>query len=137
MTLKTVLAASALALALAAPAAAQQAKLAQQGQGGKMFQRIDTDGDGRISQEEAQVPRDKRFNAMDLDGDGAIGRRPPMIRQGRVRRLSPWASRRFNKTWGMDLFEPATIFIAVAPDEGGSPPARATARPPGRRPAVD
>ncbi len=68
MTVKSVLAMSALVLALAAPAAAQQA------QGGKMFQRIDSNQDGQISREETQVVRDKRFDRMDLDGDGAISK---------------------------------------------------------------
>ena len=82
MTVKRALLACALVLALVAPAAAQQ------GAGGQMFQRLDTDGDGQISRAEAQVPRDQRFDRMDLDGDGAISKAE----------FDTLGDRRFNKT---------------------------------------
>ncbi len=42
------------------------------GRGAMMFERHDTDGDGKITYEEFQAGHDERFKQMDLDGDGAI-----------------------------------------------------------------
>ena len=84
MFAKKVLAIGTLALALAAPSYAA----AQQDQGGPAFQRLDTNNDGQISRDEAQVPRDARFDRMDLDGDGAITKAE----------FDTLGDRRFNKT---------------------------------------
>lgn len=43
------------------------------GQGGEMMERLDKDGDGRISMEEFPGP-DDRFEEMDTNGDGFISR---------------------------------------------------------------
>jgi hypothetical protein len=42
------------------------------GRGAKMFDRYDTDGDGRVTFEEFQASYEGRFEQMDLDGDGAV-----------------------------------------------------------------
>jgi hypothetical protein len=42
------------------------------GRGAKMFDRYDTDGDGRVTFEEFQASYEGRFDQMDLDGDGAV-----------------------------------------------------------------
>ncbi len=39
---------------------------------GQWFARLDTDGDGTISREEFQVTADKRFAKYDLDGNGEV-----------------------------------------------------------------
>lgn len=40
--------------------------------GDRMFQRIDTNADGRITRAEADAFRNVRFERMDYDGDGVI-----------------------------------------------------------------
>jgi len=42
------------------------------GRGAKMFDRYDTDGDGKVTFEEFQSSQHERFERMDLDGDGAV-----------------------------------------------------------------
>jgi len=42
------------------------------GRGAKMFDRYDTDGDGKVTQDEFQAGHNERFERMDLDGDGAV-----------------------------------------------------------------
>jgi hypothetical protein len=37
-----------------------------------MMQRVDTDGDGKITLEEFKVPEQRRFAMLDADGDGVI-----------------------------------------------------------------
>ena len=39
---------------------------------GRLFARLDTDGDGTISRQEFQVMANRRFATFDLDGDGEI-----------------------------------------------------------------
>jgi len=39
---------------------------------GRMFARLDTDGDGTISRQEFEVIANRRFATFDLDGDGEI-----------------------------------------------------------------
>ena len=56
-----------LGLFAAAPAIAKGG-----GHGARMFERHDTDGDGKISQEEFRAAHEERFKKMDLDGDGYI-----------------------------------------------------------------
>ena len=40
------------------------------GRGGKMFDRLDTDSDGKITQQEFNARHSERFKQMDTDGDG-------------------------------------------------------------------
>ncbi len=40
--------------------------------GARMFERYDTDGDGKISREEFEQARAARFATADADGDGAV-----------------------------------------------------------------
>ena len=68
-----------LALAVAGLSAAAFAQEPGQGKHGArgeaprgMMQRIDTDGDGRITLEEFKVPQERRFAMLDADGDGVI-----------------------------------------------------------------
>ena len=42
------------------------------GRGAMMFDRYDTDGDGKITQDEFQAGHNERFDQMDLNGDGAV-----------------------------------------------------------------
>lgn len=42
------------------------------GRGAMMFDRYDTNGDGKVTQDEFQAGHDERFEQMDLDGDGAV-----------------------------------------------------------------
>ena len=41
---------------------------------GKMFEKMDTDGDGAISLEEHSAKAERRFKKMDADGDGKVTR---------------------------------------------------------------
>lgn len=50
------------------------AGLAEAQSGNRWFDKIDEDGDGAISHEEAAAFRERRFARMDLDGDGNITR---------------------------------------------------------------
>ena len=59
---------AAAALALGAPAVAGP----EGGHGGGLFERIDLDGDGGISREEARSFGDMRFQRWDRDSDGAV-----------------------------------------------------------------
>ena len=53
------------------PILAQQGSGGNRGPGGKEhFQRLDTDGDGQISEEEWVVHQTERFQEIDADGDG-------------------------------------------------------------------
>lgn len=40
--------------------------------GGKMFDKLDTNGDGKITQEEMAAAREARFAKVDADGDGFV-----------------------------------------------------------------
>ena len=51
--------------------AASGAALAH-GQGGKMFEKIDTNADGKVTLAEAQAGAQTRFTALDKNKDGAI-----------------------------------------------------------------
>lgn len=42
------------------------------GRAALMFQRLDTNGDGKITQDEFKAGRDARFAAMDQNGDGKV-----------------------------------------------------------------
>lgn len=42
------------------------------GHGGPRFQRVDADGDGRISEAESEAFRAERFRKLDADGDGFV-----------------------------------------------------------------
>jgi hypothetical protein len=42
--------------------------------GGKMFEKLDTDGNGTVSQAEARAGQDRWFARLDADGDGTISR---------------------------------------------------------------
>ena len=42
------------------------------GPGAMMFDRFDTDGDGKVTQEEFDAGHSGRFQQMDLNGDGAV-----------------------------------------------------------------
>jgi len=42
------------------------------GRGAMMFDRFDTDGDGKVTQEEFDTAHEGRFQQMDLNGDGAV-----------------------------------------------------------------
>jgi hypothetical protein len=73
----TILTAAAIALAatLSFSALAQEpgAKPGPRGDGPRgMMQRIDADGDGKITLEEFKVPQESRFAMLDANGDGVI-----------------------------------------------------------------
>ncbi|NZA26804.1 hypothetical protein H0E84_10450 [Luteimonas sp. SJ-92] len=61
------MAAAVLSVAIALPAAAQMAATAD------YLERMDTDGDGRVSLGEYQDWMSYAFDAMDADGDGTLG----------------------------------------------------------------
>jgi hypothetical protein len=61
-------AAAALAVGVAGGAMSAQTR------GGKMFQKLDTDGSGTVSLEEVRASQDRRFARLDTDGDGIISR---------------------------------------------------------------
>lgn len=42
------------------------------GPGLQMFENFDSDGDGRVTQDDVDAVRLERFNAFDADGDGAL-----------------------------------------------------------------
>ncbi len=50
------------------------AAVAQGLTGGKMFQKLDTDSSGTVSQAEARAGQGRMFARLDTDGDGAISR---------------------------------------------------------------
>ena len=66
---KTIVAVSALAVLVAGVAAPS---LAKDGKGGKHFAKMDTDGNGTISQAEFLERAKKRFAKMDADGNGEL-----------------------------------------------------------------
>ena len=76
-----------LALVVGGAAMADGGKRAQ-----KMFDRLDVNGDGRITQEEAQGLRDQRFARMDANGDGRVTL-SEMQDAGRKRRAERMAKR--------------------------------------------
>ena len=41
---------------------------------GKMMEKVDTDGDGKISKEEFMAKHEKMFTKMDVDGDGYLSK---------------------------------------------------------------
>ena len=61
----------------------------------RMLERIDTDGDGTISRDEAQAAHDARFARMDINGDGAVTREE--IRQARENRRAERHAKRFER----------------------------------------
>jgi Ca2+-binding EF-hand superfamily protein len=46
--------------------------LAEEGSAGNGLEKLDTDGDGKISKQEFMSRPEKRFGKMDADGDGFI-----------------------------------------------------------------
>jgi len=60
-------AAAALAVVLAGAATAQASS-------GRMFKKLDTDGNGTVSLEEVRASQDRRFARQDTNGDGTISR---------------------------------------------------------------
>ena len=58
--------------AFAVLALASGAALANDNRGGRMFDRVDADKDGRISAAEARAFGDQRFQKMDVDGSGTV-----------------------------------------------------------------
>lgn len=47
---------------------------AHEGRKGGMMQKIDTDGDGKVSKSEFIAVHEKKFSKIDADGDGYVGR---------------------------------------------------------------
>lgn len=63
---------AATALMTAGLAAAAAVSAAEAGRGKGMFDRIDRNGDGSISRDEAQAARAAHFARLDANGDGSI-----------------------------------------------------------------
>lgn len=55
----------------AVPALAQDAP-SKEARGDRMFEKLDTDGDGKISEAEHLAHAKERFKAMDANGDGFV-----------------------------------------------------------------
>lgn len=81
-------------LALVAGAALAQ----DENRAGKMFQKIDGNGDGRITETEAGAFQAERFRRMDTDGDGAV----TLVEiEAELRRMAPeQAAKRFERLDG-------------------------------------
>lgn len=75
------------------------AALAQNGpKGGKLFERADANGDGRVTQAEAAILRDAHFQRMDSNGDGAVTL--PELQETAKRRVPERAAKRFERMDG-------------------------------------
>lgn len=59
-------------LALAGLIAASSAAFAQAQRGGEMLRRLDANGDGLLTRQEAQTGRGQMFDRIDADGDGLV-----------------------------------------------------------------
>ena len=55
------------------------------GKGGKMFERMDTDGDGKISSTEHIAASQERFTKLDSNGDGFITKDEAKDARGKMR----------------------------------------------------
>lgn len=62
---------------------------------GAVFDRLDADGDGRISEAEVREARERRLSRMDRDGDGAVNRAE--MRAHAMARVERRVDRRFGR----------------------------------------
>ncbi|MEM0990559.1 MAG: hypothetical protein AAGK00_16950 [Pseudomonadota bacterium] len=107
---KTLMAAAATSLALAAGTA-----MAQDGQRGeRMFDRIDLNGDGTITQAEMEDFSAERFVAMDVNGDGLVSLTE--MEEASKRRSADRAGRRFERLAadGNGVVDRSELLIRVA-----------------------
>lgn len=70
--MKKLLALSVLALTFAAPSAFAHDHDGKGDKGAKMFEKMDTDGNGEISKAEFDAHHAEKFTKMDIDGNGSV-----------------------------------------------------------------
>ena len=51
---------------------------------GKMMEKVDTDGDGKVSKEEFMAKHEKMFTKMDADGDGYLSKEEMKKARGKM-----------------------------------------------------
>ncbi len=102
--MKKILMVSALAFAVVAPSFVAMAKDhgGKKGHhnGEKMFERGDTNGDGVISKDEFLKGAEERFNKMDLDGNGEVTKEE--AKQAREKMIEKWKEKKANRDANKD-----------------------------------
>jgi len=56
-----------------------------EGHKGKMMEKVDTDGDGKISKAEFMAKHESKFMKMDVDGDGFISKEEMKEAKGKMK----------------------------------------------------